>query len=98
MRSLGLKSFWSSAPGWRSSIAIVLIAVSSGVQATDYSGPLFDAHLHYNDEAQGPHPVGQRGCGVRGCHALIFILHTEATTGLVLLPISPPGAGFNPIA
>ena len=38
-------------------MAIVLIAVSSGVQAADYSGPLFDAHLHYNDEAQGPHPV-----------------------------------------
>lgn len=26
--------------------------------AADYSGPLFDAHLHYNDEAQGPHPLG----------------------------------------
>lgn len=26
--------------------------------AADYSGPLFDAHLHYNDEAyQGPHPL-----------------------------------------
>ncbi|HWP19183.1 MAG TPA: amidohydrolase family protein [Burkholderiaceae bacterium] len=22
-----------------------------------YAGPLFDAHLHYNDEAQGPHPL-----------------------------------------
>jgi hypothetical protein len=27
------------------------------VQAADYSGPLFDAHLHYNDEAQSPHPL-----------------------------------------
>ncbi len=30
-------------------------------QATDYSGPLFDAHLHYNEEAwngqAGPHPL-----------------------------------------
>ena len=25
--------------------------------ATRYEGPLFDAHLHYNDEAQGPHPL-----------------------------------------
>ena len=24
---------------------------------TPYAGPLFDAHLHYNDEAQGPHPL-----------------------------------------
>ena len=27
------------------------------VQAADYSGPLFDAHLHYNDDAQAPHPI-----------------------------------------
>jgi Amidohydrolase len=26
-------------------------------QAADYSGPLFDAHLHYNEEAQSPHPM-----------------------------------------
>jgi hypothetical protein len=25
--------------------------------AARYSGPLFDAHLHYNDEAAGPHPL-----------------------------------------
>jgi hypothetical protein len=27
------------------------------VQAADYTGPLFDAHLHYNDDAQSPHPI-----------------------------------------
>jgi hypothetical protein len=26
-------------------------------QAAEYTGPVFDAHLHYNVEAQGPHPV-----------------------------------------
>jgi hypothetical protein len=25
--------------------------------AARYAGPLFDAHLHYNDEAQAPHPL-----------------------------------------
>ncbi len=25
--------------------------------AAEYAGPLFDAHLHYNDEAQSPHPL-----------------------------------------
>jgi len=25
--------------------------------ATRYDGPLFDAHLHYNDDAGGPHPL-----------------------------------------
>jgi hypothetical protein len=27
------------------------------VQAAEYTGPLLDAHLHYNDDAQSPHPV-----------------------------------------
>ena len=38
----------------------MLLACWAGLasaQAADYSGPLFDAHLHYNDEAQGPHPL-----------------------------------------
>ncbi len=30
---------------------------SGATVAADYSGPLLDAHLHYNDEAQGPHPL-----------------------------------------
>jgi hypothetical protein len=43
----------------RAQAAIVLIAFSALAQAADYSGPLFDAHLHYNVEAwdgrAGPH-------------------------------------------
>jgi predicted TIM-barrel fold metal-dependent hydrolase len=38
-----------------------LFAVSSvhaqGPALTPYTGPLFDAHLHYNDEAQTPYPL-----------------------------------------
>lgn len=39
-----------------------LLALACGAQAASYEGPLFDAHLHYNDEAwQGggaaPHPL-----------------------------------------
>ena len=40
--------------------AIYLIAFASAAQGADYTGPLFDAHLHYNEEAwngtAGPHP------------------------------------------
>ena len=43
------------------SCALLALAASAlcGVQAhaADYTGPVFDAHLHYNVEAQGPHPV-----------------------------------------
>ena len=45
----------------RALLAIVLVAFSSLIRAADYSGPLFDAHLHYNEEAwngkTGPHPL-----------------------------------------
>ena len=42
-------------------VAIFSIASVLAAQAADYSGPLFDGHLHYNEEAwngqAGPHPL-----------------------------------------
>jgi hypothetical protein len=38
--------------------ACAALAVGAPLRAaTRYDGPLFDAHLHYNDEAQEPHPL-----------------------------------------
>ncbi len=34
-----------------------LLCAIGAAQAADYTGPLFDAHLHYNDEAQAAHPI-----------------------------------------
>jgi hypothetical protein len=31
--------------------------VTTFAHAADYSGPIFDAHMHYNDEAQQAHPI-----------------------------------------
>ncbi len=39
------------------SIVLALCIVSTA-HAADYSGPLLDAHLHYNEEAQVAHPLG----------------------------------------
>jgi Amidohydrolase len=36
---------------------LCLFCLSFAAQAADYGGPLLDAHLHYNDEAQSPHPL-----------------------------------------
>ncbi|BDT70779.1 hypothetical protein os4_02860 [Comamonadaceae bacterium OS-4] len=33
------------------------MAWAAGAQAADYAGPIFDAHLHYNVEAQQAHPL-----------------------------------------
>ncbi|MDP1567774.1 MAG: amidohydrolase [Polaromonas sp.] len=56
---LNFKHFWPPALAGYAQTAIVLIAFSAVAQAADYSGPLFDAHLHYNVEAwdgrAGPH-------------------------------------------
>ncbi|MDP2450183.1 MAG: amidohydrolase [Polaromonas sp.] len=53
------KCFWPPALDWRAPAALLLIAFSATTAAADYSGPLFDAHLHYNEEAWngsiGPH-------------------------------------------
>ena len=47
-----------SIPRLCASIAALAFSVfAHSVQAADYSGPLFDAHLHYNDEAQSAHPI-----------------------------------------
>lgn len=38
--------------------AATLLALGGAARAaTPYAGPLFDAHLHYNDDAQQPHPL-----------------------------------------
>jgi len=43
---------------WRPLLVLCGLAFAGPAQAADYSGPLFDAHLHYNEEAyQGPHPL-----------------------------------------
>lgn len=42
-------------------LALVAAGCAAGAAAADYAGPLFDAHLHYNEEAwdgrAGPHPI-----------------------------------------
>ncbi len=43
----------------RFAVWALLLAACAWAQAADYGGPLFDAHLHYNEEAYGgPHPLG----------------------------------------
>ncbi len=41
----------------RMMIAGALAALSLGASAASYDGPIFDAHLHYNDDALGPYPI-----------------------------------------
>jgi hypothetical protein len=56
---------------WRVWAVVLLAGSSLTAGAEPYAGPLFDAHLHYNEEAQGPHPLADvlgrmQRSGVRG--------------------------------
>ena len=70
-------------------ISLAAITISPQAVAADYAGPLFDAHLHYNDEAQSPHPLSdvlariQRN-GVRG--VLANSRPNDGTKALANLP------------
>ena len=60
------RHFWPLALGGVARAAIIFMAIANPIDATAqtgprYGGPLFDAHLHYNEEAwngqTGPHPL-----------------------------------------
>ena len=38
---------------------LALLLLAPPLRAEPYAGPLFDAHLHYNEEAQGPYPLAE---------------------------------------
>ncbi|MDR7330995.1 amidohydrolase family protein [Roseateles asaccharophilus] len=75
--------------------ALLLAALPLSAQAAGYAGPLFDAHLHYNDDAQAPHPPADvlarmARAGVRG--ALVNSRPNDGTLRLV----AEPGAQWVP--
>ena len=41
----------------RAIVSILLLALALAARAEPYAGPLFDAHLHYNDDAAARYPV-----------------------------------------
>jgi len=83
----------SGLAGLRALLAAVGSLVAASVAAADYTGPLFDAHLHYNEEAwngrAGPHPVEDvlgrmQRSGVRG-----IIANSRPNDGTHSLASSP---------
>lgn len=65
---------------------LLLAGLPLSARAEGHAGPIFDAHLHYNDDAQGPHPpadvLARMGrAGVRG--ALVNSRPNDGTLALV---------------
>ncbi len=65
--------------------AIILIALAVPAYSADYTGPLFDAHLHYNEEAWngqvGPHPVADVLARIRKSGVKAIIANSRPNDG-----------------
>ena len=70
-----------------------LVMCSAGALAADYSGPLFDAHLHYNEEAwdgkQGPHPIADVLARMQRNGVRAIIANSRPNDGTHALAASP---------
>jgi Amidohydrolase len=70
-----------------------LVTCSAGALAADYAGPLFDAHLHYNEEAwdgrQGPHPPADVLARMQRNGVRAIIANSRPNDGTHALAASP---------
>ena len=73
--------------------AIDLIAIASVAQAADYTGPLFDAHLHYNEEAwngtAGPHPPADVLARMQASGVRAIVANSRPNAGSLALAALP---------
>ena len=82
-------------------VALAVFAWAAGAHAEPYAGPLFDTHLHYNEEAVGPYPLADvlgrlQRSGVRaivansrpndGTRALASAVEPTRAAGVTVVP------------
>ncbi|MDP2073039.1 amidohydrolase [Hydrogenophaga sp.] len=78
----------------RAGLLSALMAVCTAAAAADYSGPLFDAHLHYNDEAC-THDTPAPGCP----HPMADVLERMQKNGVrAIIANSRPNDGTIALA
>jgi hypothetical protein len=73
--------------------AALIAAAATCAQAADYAGPLFDAHLHYNEEAfngqAGPHPPADVLSRMQRNGVRAIVANSRPNDGSKLLAASP---------
>jgi hypothetical protein len=77
---------------WRIA-ALALLAAAGPAAAADYSGPLFDAHLHYNEEAwdgrAGPHPLADVLARMQRNGVKAIVSNSRPNDGTLALAAAP---------
>ena len=77
-------SAWSRVLG-----AVAFLCVAGPALAADYAGPLFDAHLHYNEEAQSPHPLPDVLARMQRNDVRAIVANSRPNDGTLALASSP---------
>jgi hypothetical protein len=79
--------------GFSRLLAIALLGAAGCAAAADYSGPLFDSHLHYNEEAfngqSGPHPLADVLARMQRNGVRAIVANSRPNDGSKLLAASP---------
>ncbi len=80
-----------------------LIALCASAHAADYTGPLFDAHLHYNEEAwdgkAGPHPPADVLARMKASGVRAIVANSRPNAGslaLACMRTSTSAGGWGP--
>lgn len=88
-----LKRAWSLAPVHAFLAAVALALTGAAAHAADYAGPLFDAHLHYNEEAwngtAGPHPPSDVLGRMKRSGVRAIVANSRPNTGSLTLAALP---------
>ena len=66
-------------------IAAALATITWVAHAEPYTGPLFDAHLHYNEEAFAPHPVADVLARMQRSGVRAIIANSRPNDGTIAL-------------
>jgi hypothetical protein len=73
----------------RHAIAGALLLIAVAAAAAEYTGPLFDAHLHYNAEAQAPHPLPDVLARMQRNGIKAIVANSRPNDGTLALASSP---------
>jgi hypothetical protein len=74
-------------------VATLLLAiVASGALAEPYAGPLFDTHLHYNEEAFADHPVADVLARLQRSGVRAVVANSRPNDGTLALAATPLAA------
>jgi hypothetical protein len=77
----------------RRTLAAIALAVPLAAAAADYAGPIFDAHLHYNEEAwngtSGPHPLADVLARMKRSDVRAIVANSRPNDGTKSLASAP---------